>query len=292
MKNFSRKMSKKKSQQKQVKQAKVLDKNTLRDIEERRVAVQASLEKALGVSRDFYTPFFKKICKNTQLTAVLLGKTTPVNYTSYRKLKKGLDTLFSTFLRSMHRLFDSLNYRFHLAHEFDSIIRAVSHGKCVVMLENISKEDLCLYPESSHYFVHSTKDRYEYPYPTGEVSKEERKLLTEQSKDRANAFVEDEVKRFAKSYYPYVQKDSILELEDVSSIGHSSYAKFFSGNPICFSTFIRMINSFFRYSRRVFNRINRFEALERAIANGSSIVLKEVMYADLCEYDKKSHLFL
>jgi len=260
--------------------------------DERNEAIQMSLEEAMVICTDLYAPFARRICKCTNITATLLGKTTPVNYASYRRLKDGLDTRLSTFLRSMHRLFEAMNYRFHLAHEFDTIISAVSQGMCVVMQENVVKEDLDHYPEASHYFVHSTETQDLYPYPKEKMSKDERTLLRKQSVARANAFIKSVVTRFAHAYYSFVDIKSIEQMEEITFISHSSYEKLFSGKPICLTTFLRMITSFFDYSKRLFCRENRCEALERAVATGTSIVLLVVSCADLHKYEKKTHLFV
>lgn len=260
--------------------------------DERDKAINMSKEEALEICRDLYAPFARKICGLSSTTAILLGKTTPVNYASYRKLKDGFNTQLSTFLRSMHRMFEAMNYRFHLAHEFDAIISAVSQGMCVVMQENVAKEDMDHYPEASHYFVHSTETQDQYPYPNGKVSKDERTLLRKQSVARANVFIKSVVTRFAYAYYPFVENISVQDLEDKSFISHSSYEKLFSGKPMYLTTFLRMLTSFFDYSKRLFFRGNRCEALERAVATGTSIVLLIVPCADLYLYEKKNHLFV
>lgn len=285
-------MENKNHQSKNNDQEKVVDRKTQEIRDERKQAVEETVEKALQYCRVHYSSLVEFLYLHSKTTAVILGKTTPVNYPSYLKLEKGEETLLSTFIRSMHRLFGALNYLFFLDHELDMIGSAVKNRKYVVMLENIPDEDLHLYPESSHYFVHSKESQELFPYPIGKVSKEERKLLIEQSEERADTFILDRVSKFAHDYYQKVDISSLLVLDEKSFISHSSFNKLFNGKRIRLTTFLRTLSSFLENSCRKFCIKNRNKALKRAIARGTSIVLQVVSYAELRKYDNTSYFFV
>lgn len=234
-------------------------------------------------------PFFKKYVKLLDTNPEQLEQISPLSAGTFQRFLTGGNIELNSLVMGINIIFYVKGYEFRLGNECDAL-HGANDRESRIILKEIKISDLCNYRESAHLYIPITIGKASPLYPYIELSATKRTAMKNHSKKIAAATIHKYLGPYAVRCHKIAQK-KITQLVLLDGHSHTTLNNLHKGRNMQANTYFSIFDSYYQQIGRVLSYPNLSTAILKATKNGTCIVMLEVLFKDLGNYQPADFLY-
>jgi len=256
---------------------------------DRMIRINAKTEKGDELILKYLHPFFKKYVKLLATNPEQLEQISPLSAGTFQRLLTGGNTELYSLVMGINIIFYVKGYEFLLGNKYDAL-HGANNRKSHIILKEIKISELCNYKESGHLYIPITIGKASPLYPDIQLTASKRIAMKNYSKKIAAATMHKYLGPYAVKCHEMAKK-KVTQLEEIDGHNHTTLTNLHQGRNIQMNNYFSIFDSYYQEIGRVLSYPNLSTAILKATKNGTCVVMVEVLFEDLGNYQEKDFLY-